>query len=59
MKLKEEVEEIEREVYDYSLFLVVASLLLVVFGFAYYIINNSRSFVKEAQRSAYKKSRKQ
>ena len=58
MKLKDEVEEIEREVYDYSLFLVVAALLMAVFGVAYYIINNSRSFVKQAQRSAYSKSRK-
>ncbi len=58
MKLKEEVEEIEREVYDYSLFLLVTTLLVIVFGFAYFLITHSRNVVREARRATYGRNRK-
>lgn len=58
MKIEDEVVELEREVYDYSLFLLVALLLVLVFGFAYYVIVDSRSFVRKARRSAFGRSRK-
>ena len=46
--ITEEVKEIEEEVYDYTLFLLVAFICFAVFGGAFYVISSSRKFVRNA-----------